>query len=142
MNVGAILEGKSGNIISVGPKDDLTAVTKLLARHKIGAVIVLEKDKICGIISERDIVRELAANGETALNRPVSNCMTKKVISCSRNDSVDHVMGIMSTGKFRHIPVTDGDTLVGIISIGDVVKKKIEQAERDAEDMRSYISAS
>lgn len=141
MTVAAILAGKGKNVVSASPKDSLETVSKMLAEHKIGAVVILETDGgVCGIASERDIVRQIAGQGSAALSNPVSSCMTKKVISCSSKDTVDEVMGVMSSKKFRHLPVIEDGKLLGIISIGDVVKLKIEKAEREAEDLKQYIA--
>lgn len=141
MTVAAILAGKGKNVVSASPKDSLETVSKMLAEHKIGAVVILESDGgVCGIASERDIVRQIAGQGSAALSNPVSSCMTKKVISCSSKDTVDEVMGVMSAKKFRHLPVIEDGKLLGIISIGDVVKLKIEKAEREAEDLKQYIA--
>jgi CBS domain-containing protein len=141
MTVAAILGEKGGNIISAGPDTSLQEIAKTLASNRIGAIIILEKDgSVCGIASERDVVRQVAQQGNEALRSPVSVCMTRKVVSCSPDQTIDEVMGIMTRNKFRHIPVTSENKLVGIISIGDVVKRKIEQAERDAEEMKRYIA--
>jgi CBS domain-containing protein len=141
MTVAAILGDKGNSIISAGPDASLEVIAGTLAKNKIGAIIILEKDgSVCGIASERDVVRQVAQEGRDALGKPVSGCMTRKVISCSPEQTIDEVMGIMTKNKFRHIPVMDDGKLVGIISIGDVVKRKIEQAERDAEEMKRYIA--
>ena len=98
--------------------------------------------KVCGIISERDIVQEIDEKGNSALTSKVSDCMTSDVISCTPHNTINEVMEIMTSNRFRHMPVIEKGKLEGIISIGDVVKEKIRQAERDAEDMRNYIAAS
>ena len=141
MAVAEILAEKGGNVITFGPETTLEDASKTLANHKIGALVVVnEHDKVCGIVSERDIVRDIAKAGSGALMKPVSDCMTHRVISCSSDDLVDTLMEKMTAGKFRHLPVIDNGVLKGIISIGDVVKRKIEQAERDAEEMKRYIA--
>ena len=141
MAVAEILAEKGGNVITIGPETTLEDASKTLANHKIGALVVVnEHDKVCGIVSERDIVRDIAKAGSGALMKPVSDCMTHRVISCSSDDLVDTLMEKMTAGKFRHLPVIDNGALKGIISIGDVVKRKIEQAERDAEEMKRYIA--
>ncbi len=104
-------------------------------------MVILEKDNsVCGIASERDVVRQVAKQGALALSAPISSCMTHKVISCSPDHTIDQVMGVMTSHKFRHLPVMADGKLVGIVSIGDVVKSKIEQAEREAQDLRQYIA--
>lgn len=141
MTVASILANKGREVFTTGPETLLSEVVNHLAAKKIGAIVVVENDnRVCGIISERDIVRELAASGRSVLDHPISACMTHKVISCEETDTIETVMGIMTARRFRHLPVVTGGKLAGIISIGDVVKRKIEQAERDAEEMRNYIA--
>jgi len=140
MSVSEILSRKGSNTITTSGDTTICDVATLLSKHKIGAIVVLENEKVCGIISERDLVREIAAKGASALDAPISTCMTQRVISCAPGDGINSLMEKMTAGKFRHLPVIDGDTLVGIISIGDVVKMKIEQAEHEAEEMKRYIA--
>lgn len=141
MTVATILAGKGGEVITATPSTTLEQLSNILAEHRIGAIVILESDKtVCGIASERDVVRQIAKQGASALNAPISICMTKKVISCTPDSSINDVMGIMSTNKFRHLPVITNGKLEGIISIGDVVKKKIEQSEREAEELKQYIA--
>ncbi len=141
MAVSDILAGKGREVITANRQSTIQEVADLLATNKIGAVIVLDsKDAVCGIVSERDVVREVSKNGADALSRPVTGCMTKDVISCDDDENIDSLMEKMTTGKFRHIPVINNGKLAGIISIGDVVKRKIELAEREAEDMKRYIA--
>ncbi len=142
MTVGLILKDKGTDVYTTTKDTQVIAVAKTLAIHKIGAIVVLDGEKICGIVSERDVVREIAQDGDASLTMPVSSCMTKKVISCARSDTIAQVMELMTTGKFRHMPVEEDGKLVGIISIGDVVKRKIQAAEQEAAEMRNYISAS
>jgi CBS domain-containing protein len=106
----------------------------------VGALVVVEDgDRIIGIVSERDIVRAIAG-GAAALDQPVSSVMTKNVMTCSDGETIDSVMSRMTKGRFRHLPVAENGRLTGIISIGDVVKARIEQVEREAEEMRAYIA--
>ena len=144
MSVSEILGSKGGNapqVITTQPDAALQDVAELLAKHKIGALVVLDGSQVCGILSERDIVRQIARDKAEALSQTVSQCMTKAVISCTRSDTIDLVMEKMTGGRFRHLPVIEDGKLEGIISIGDVVKRKIEQAERDAEDLKRYIAS-
>ena len=142
MTVESMLAGKPKNIITVAPEDPVAKVVDLLAKHRIGAVIVCDGGgAVKGILSERDIVRDIARDGAGILEGPASKCMTSKVLSCTREDSINKIMEIMTDNRFRHLPITDQGKLVGIISIGDVVKRKIEQAEKDAQDMREYIAS-
>jgi len=141
MIVSHILSGKGSNVLTSGPQATIADVASTLADNKIGALVVVEDDgSVCGIVSERDVVRQIAARGPDALNLPCSVCMTRKVVSCSEEETIDSVMGKMSEGRFRHLPVVRDGRLAGIISIGDVVKNKIEQAERDAEELKRYIA--
>jgi len=141
MTVATILAGKGRDVITTGPSTTLEEISKTLAKHKIGALVILEADNsVCGIASERDVVIQVAKQGAAALAAPISSCMTQKVISCSPEHTIDQVMGLMTSHKFRHLPVMTNGKLVGIVSIGDVVKSKIEQAEREAEDLRHYIA--
>jgi CBS domain-containing protein len=142
MTVRSILADKGSDVYTLGPQTKVSRVIDELAARRIGAIVVTDDDgKVCGIVSERDIVREIARNGVRLLEQPVSACMTSKVISCSENDTIDHVMTVMTRNRFRHLPVTKGGRLAGIVSIGDVVKRKIELAEREAEELRNYIAA-
>ncbi|TYC56402.1 CBS domain-containing protein [Rhodobacterales bacterium] len=141
MTVAAILSEKGHDTITAGKDALLSEVCQTLATHKIGAVVVCKGDKIIeGIISERDIVRVVGTQGPSALDLPVTKVMTKEVITCSSESSVDEVMAQMTKGRFRHVPVVKDNKLVGVISIGDVVKFKIAQVEHEAEQMRSYIT--
>jgi len=140
MIVKNILNNKRGNVVTIKPTADLTAAVKLLAEQRIGAVVILGADhRIVGILSERDIVRALAEHGPTALNKPVSQVMTRDVKTCTEDDSVEGLMGRMTTGKFRHMPVVQQGKLVGIVSIGDVVKNRVEEVEHEAAELRDYI---
>lgn len=141
MAVSEILAEKGGNVITANQQTTLEETARILSENKIGAIVVQTEDgKVCGIVSERDVVREISKSGVSAMGRPVSDCMTHKVVSCTSDDTIDSLMEKMTAGKFRHIPVIDKGKLVGIISIGDVVKRKIEQAEREAEEMKRYIA--
>jgi len=142
MSVSAMLEGKPKTLITASPDDSVAKVAGLLAKHRIGAVIICDtSNSVVGILSERDIVRDIANVGANALEAKVSDCMTKSVMACSTTDTMSHVMGVMTQNHFRHMPVVEDGKLIGIISIGDVVKRKIMQAEKDAQDMRDYISS-
>jgi CBS domain-containing protein len=140
MTVTSILAAKGGDIISIEPTATLRAATALLAQHRIGAVLVLGAERrVVGILSERDIVQAIAARGAQALDEPVSRAMTRKVASCTGDESIPSIMERMTAGKFRHMPVVDRGELIGIISIGDVVKQRVDEMERESEAMRGYI---
>jgi CBS domain-containing protein len=140
MIVSAILSGKGGNVVTIEPTATLADASRLLAQHRIGAVLVTGAgQRIVGIVSERDIVRALAAHGASALNLPLTDVMTRKVVTCTRSDTIAELMEQMTGGKFRHLPVIEDDRLVGIISIGDVVKMRLMEMEHEQNAMRDYI---
>ena len=140
MNVSIILAGKGRDIVTIEPNASLTDAVHLLADKNIGAALILGADRrIAGIISERDIVRALAERGAVALEEPVSRTMTRKVETCIEAESVANIMERMTAGKFRHMPVVDQGRLVGIVSIGDIVKHRVQEMERDSVAMRDYI---
>ena len=139
MTVRAILDSKGHQILSVEPDVKLAAAVKLLGERKIGAVLVMSAGRLEGILSERDIVRVLGERGAKVLDEPVSTSMTRKVVSCRESDTVSGIMEMMTLGKFRHLPVLDGDRVVGLISIGDVVKWRVQEYENEQEALRTYI---
>lgn len=140
MSVQEILSEKGTDVVTTAKRSSLSEVAAQLANHGIGALVVLDGEKVCGIASERDLIRAINAKGASALSDTIDTCMTPKVIACAPGDTIDHLMELMTKGRFRHLPVLDDNKLVGIVSIGDVVKRKIEQAERDAEDLKRYIA--
>jgi CBS domain-containing protein len=140
MNVKAILAAKGGDIIDIEPAADLAAAAKLLSMHRIGAVLIRGAGgRLAGILSERDIVRALSEHGVGALALPVGQVMTRNVVTCSEDDTCASIMEQMTMKKIRHLPVVSNGTLVGVISIGDVVKQRVEEVERESEAMREYI---
>lgn len=142
MTVSVILAGKGRDVVSIEPNTSLAAAIALLAEKRIGAVVVLGAGhRIVGILSERDIVRALAERGAAALDEPVSQTMTRKVSTCTESETVATIMERMTAGKFRHVPVVEHDQLAGIISIGDVVKHRLYEMERDTAAMHDYIQS-
>jgi CBS domain-containing protein len=139
MTVRAILDSKGHHILSVEPDAKLSAVIKTLAERKIGAVLAMSQGRVEGILSERDIVRVLAERGSAVLDEPVSAVMTRKVVSCKQSDTVSAIMEIMTSGKFRHLPVLEDGRVVGLISIGDIVKWRVKEYETEQEALRDYI---
>jgi len=140
MTVKAILDAKGRQITTIDPTATLETAIGVLAKHRIGALVVLGADqRVIGIVSERDVVRSLAEQGGAAVKKPLSQVMTRKVTTCSEADTVSAIMEQMTAGKFRHIPVLENERLVGIVSIGDVVKYRLGEMERDAEALRDYI---
>jgi CBS domain-containing protein len=140
MSVRAILDIKGRAVATVAPDATLAQAVRLLAEKKIGALVVTgPADGIAGIISERDIVRAFAAQREKALASPVSEYMTRKVVTCTTDDTVTDLMQRMTTGRFRHVPVLEHGRLAGIVSIGDVVKLRVAEMERESEALKDYI---
>jgi CBS domain-containing protein len=139
MTVRSILDTKGHQIVSVEPNSPLSAAVKLLSERRIGAVLVMSGGRIEGILSERDIVRVLGERGARVLDEPVSVVMTRKVVSCREKDTVASIMEQMTSGKFRHLPVVEDDKVVGLISIGDVVKWRVKEYESEQEALQNYI---
>ena len=141
MTVKSILDEKGREVVTLGPDATLAAAAALLAEKRIGAVVVTDAaGRILGILSERDIVRVVGQSGAPALERAVSAVMTAKVTTCRETHTVNHVMEVMTRGRFRHLPVEKNGRLDGIVSIGDVVKRRIETAMREADQIREYIA--
>lgn len=140
MNVKEILAAKGGDTVTIEPTADLATSAKLLAEHRIGAVVICGAGgRLAGILSERDIIRALAEHGAGALELPVSQIMTRNVMTCSEDDAVASLMERMTNGRFRHLPVLRDDKLVGLVSIGDVVKQRVGEIEGESEALRDYI---
>ena len=140
MTVARILQEKGRDVMTIAPEASLAEVAATLSERRIGAVLVVEQGAIRGIVSERDIVRALARHGSEALRKLAVDCMTESVVTCRPEDTIHELMQKMTTGRFRHMPVVEGGKLTGIISIGDVVKRRIEDIEKEAEQIREYIA--
>lgn len=141
MTVAAILAGKGRDVLTTTADKTIAEAVKVLAERRIGALVVVEGGgRIAGIISERDIVRAIAATAGEALTQPIASIMTRTVVTCGEGETINEVMARMTRGRFRHLPVSTNGKLVGIISIGDVVKARIEEVEHEAEEMRAYIA--
>lgn len=142
MHVAAILREKGRAVETVRASDSLAEVVHRLTAKRIGSVVVCAPgDGVTGIVSERDIVRMIALHGAEALSRKVADVMTRNVVTCRETDTVDELMSRMTLGRFRHLPVVENGELVGIISIGDVVKHRVAEVELEASAMRDYITA-
>jgi CBS domain-containing protein len=140
MTVKRILSGKGNEVLTIEPTALLATATKLLSERRIGALVVTGADRrIVGIISERDIVRAIGARGAHVLEEPVSEVMTRKVVTCGERDTTADLMERMTAGKFRHLPVVDQGRLIGIVSIGDVVKARLEDMQHDTQALQDYI---
>ncbi|MGI9392955.1 MAG: CBS domain-containing protein [Parvibaculales bacterium] len=141
MSAKTILAEKGYQVISIEGDSSLIAAAQLMDKHGIGALIISEgKKEIAGILSERDIMRAVAQKGAVALEQPVHNYMTKKVKTCSPDQTIMEIMELMTNTRIRHLPVVEDGKLCGIIAIGDVVKKRIAEAEMEAEALKGYIT--
>ena len=141
MNVEHILSEKGHEVVTIAPHLTLAEAARALSQHRIGAVVVSDPGQpVLGILSERDIVRAVAANGAAALEEPVSRYMTAEVVTCTTRSAINDLMETMTTGKFRHVPIVENERLVGIVSIGDIVKFRVAEIERESEALREYIA--
>ena len=142
MKVEHILRSKGADVFAVSDATTVREAVDLLGEKNIGAVVVKDKGgAVSGIFSERDVVRRLKSEGPDALSRPVSDCMTKNPFTCTLDTSLDELMGVMTKKRIRHMPVIHEGKLAGIVSIGDVVKRKIDDIEREAAMLKDYIAA-
>jgi CBS domain-containing protein len=141
MAVSHILSVKGRNVFTVRPTETIESIVKVLGEKRIGAVVVIDDSgHIKGIVSERDIVRHIAIEGASVLKKTAATIMTSNVHTCQEGDSEQELMALMTAKRIRHLPVVTAGKLAGMISIGDVVKFRIEAIEREAEEMKAYIS--
>ena len=132
--------GKGTDVATIEPTADLASAVKLLAGRRIGALVVVGPDqRVADIVSERDVVRVLAEFGDAALEQPVGQVMTRKVVTCNRAETMSSIMERMTAGKFRHLPVVEEGQLIGIVSLGDVVKHRVQEIEFESATLRDYI---
>ncbi|MCJ8506937.1 CBS domain-containing protein [Rhizobium lemnae] len=142
ISVKHMLDRKGRDVVTVSRDATIEDVAKILEQKRIGAIVVTSlEDRIAGIFTERDLVRCVAKEGQAALSNPVSSAMTTSVTRCREETTLNELMEIMSSGRFRHVPVENGGKLAGIISIGDVVKARIQEVEAEAEHIRAYIAS-
>ncbi len=142
MHVADILKTKGGEVVTTGPGESLAATVRLLNAKNIGATVVrAAHGAVIGLISERDIIRIIAANGERALEMQVRDVMTSDVKSCKTTDTISEVMKLMTVYRFRHMPVIEDGELKGIVSIGDIVKNRLDETEMEARVLRDYVLA-
>lgn len=141
MFVRQILSSKGDAIVSIRPAAKIAEITTLMSQKRIGAVVVLDaRGRLVGIVSERDIARGLAEHGASLLDMNASQIMTRDIVTCSPDDGIDRLMRKMTTGRFRHLPVMDKAKIVGIVSIGDIVKHRLEELESEASLLQDYIA--
>lgn len=141
MLVSQILKRKGDLVFTTTPSETIATVAGQLHQRGVGALVVLESGQVAGIVSERDLVRAVAERGAEALGAPVSSCMTKDVLFAEPDETVDSLLGRMTDRRIRHLPVCHEERLVGLVSIGDLVKSKISEVEAEAEGLKSYIAA-
>ncbi len=141
MKVEGILRSKGKNVVTANPSATVGSIVQRLHQERIGAIVVAENGRVLGMISERDVIRGLAERGPAILDRQVADLMTRPVHSCSHDDSVKHLMSEMTRKRIRHLPVIDDGVLCGIVSIGDVVKNRLDEVEMESNVLRdAYIA--
>ena len=136
-----LLEAKAPEVFAIGPDAPVLDAIKLMAEKRIGAVVVMQAGKLVGILSERDYARKIVLQGRSSKDTPVRDIMTSDVISVGLNDSTDRCMQLITDKRIRHLPVLDGDALLGVISIGDLVKAVIEDQQLELEQLQRYIKS-
>lgn len=142
MFVSDILSRKGGLVYTITPGTSVAQISQQLSTRRIGSVLVLDAEgSVAGIVSERDLVRAFASHGAAAMEFEAGKIMTRDVVTCDPDDSIDHVMEQMTRGRFRHLPVVRHGELLGLVSIGDVVKARLEEAHHESEALRAYIVA-
>ena len=142
MSLATILKHKSHDIATVKPDATIADISTMLADRRIGAVLVLDGDRLAGIVSERDIVQRLAHHGAAALDMPASQVMTRQLQTATMDTSVSEAMVMMTAGRFRHLPVMEGSHLAGIVSIGDVVKSRLDEQAHEVDSLKAYVAGS
>ena len=140
MRIVDVLRNKGNSVATVGPDATVETLVAELAAHNVGALPVLDGGELVGIVSERDVVRRLHTEGPELLGRPVAELMTTSITTCAPGDAVTDLARIMTERRFRHMPVVEDGALVGIVSIGDLVKARIDQLESEREQLQSYIA--
>jgi CBS domain-containing protein len=140
MRISDVLRSKGATVATITPETSVAGLLTELSVHNIGAMVVVSPDGLLGIVSERDVVRKLHEMGSDLLRRPVSEIMTTLVATCSPDDSVDSLSVLMTNNRVRHVPVVVEGRLAGIVSIGDVVKTRMEQLEHEQEQLQAYIT--
>lgn len=140
MRIADVLRNKGAAVVTINPEATVKELLAGLAEQNIGAMVVVGDEGLVGIVSERDVVRQLHRHGPSVLSGPVSKIMASAVATCAKSDTVDAVSALMTTNRVRHVPVLDGKKLIGIVSIGDVVKTRMEELEAEQRQLQSYIT--
>jgi CBS domain-containing protein len=139
-NVNAVLHGKPAQVYSLSTEASVLEAIRMMAEHRIGSVLVMENGKLTGIVTERDYARKVILLGRSSGETPIADIMSSPVVSVKPTDTVSHCMALMTDNKFRHLPVCDGDDVLGLISIGDLVKAVIEQQQEEISQLQHYIA--
>jgi CBS domain-containing protein len=140
MRISDVLRNKGASVATITPETSVSGLLTELSVHNIGAMVVVSPDGVAGIVSERDVVRKLHELGAELLTRPVSEIMTTLVATCAPSDTLDSLSVLMTTNRVRHVPVVEDGRLAGIVSIGDVVKIRMEELEREQQQLQAYIT--
>lgn len=140
MRIADVLKNKGAGVLTVAPDTVVSELLAGLVTRNVGAMVVVGPDGLVGIVSERDVMRKLHEHGAAVLLRPVADIMTVQVVHCTSDDTVDSLSGLMTTHRVRHVPVVDNGQLVGIVSIGDVVKTRMEELQVQQEQLEAYIT--
>jgi CBS domain-containing protein len=141
MNVASMLKSKGRSVVSASAETTVLEIARMLRENRVGCVVIVDGGgKLAGIVSERDVVRAIGADGAAMLDQPVSRCMTREVVTCRECDTIEELMAAMTAHRFRHMPVVERGKLIGLISIGDVVKMRIAETEMETAAMREYIA--
>jgi CBS domain-containing protein len=140
MRIADVLRNKGASVVTINPEATVKELLAGLAEQNIGAMVVVGDEGVVGIVSERDVVRQLHTHGASVLSRPVASVMTTMVATCTKSDEVDAISVLMTKNRVRHVPVLDGKKLIGIVSIGDVVKTRMEELEAEQQQLHSYIT--
>jgi len=140
MRIADVLRGKGGAVVTISPDATVAELIAGLADHNIGAMVVVGPDGVAGIVSERDVVRQMHTHGASVLSQPVHQIMTTMVSTCSKADTVDSLTLLMTENRVRHVPVLEDGKLIGIVSIGDVVKTRMQELESEHQQLQSYIT--
>ncbi len=140
MRIADVLRNKGAAVVTINPDATVRELLAGLSDQNIGAMVVVGDEGVVGIVSERDVVRQLHTHGASVLSRPVSKIMTSMLATCKKTDEVDAISVLMTKNRVRHVPVLDGKKLIGIVSIGDVVKTRMEELEAEQQQLQSYIT--
>ncbi len=136
-----LLEAKTTEVFAIGPQAPVLDAIRLMAEKRVGALLVMDAGKLAGIVSERDYARKVVLQGRSSKDTPVRDIMTAEVVSVSQHDTLEHCMQLVTNRRIRHLPVLDGDSVLGVISIGDLVKAVIEDQQLELEQLQRYIAS-